>query len=88
MAILIKVVVAEPCIDRKADAVRRQSLSGSGGELQQLGALVRLRDLPAAVVGHVSADHHPSGRAIGWPAPRSPLGAPPISCGQRCSGRC
>ena len=49
-------MVAEPDIDREMHAVGTDALLVAMAELQELRALVRLRDLAAAVVGHVAAD--------------------------------
>ncbi len=56
--VLVEIVVAQPRIDRKVDAVRPNALLVALGKLQQLRAFARQRHLAAAVVGHVAADNN------------------------------
>jgi hypothetical protein len=61
--VLVEIVIAEAGIHGKVDAVRTCSFLVALAELEELPTFFRHRDLAAAVVGHVAADHQAGGLA-------------------------
>src|SRR6185436_5824193 len=85
--VLVEVVIAEAGIDWEVDAVWTAPFLVVTAELQQLPAFLGKRDLAAAVVGHVAADHQAEGLADrrarrGEPARRTADLARPAQLGQ------
>ena len=76
-AVLVEVVVAEAAVDREMHAVRAGALLVALAELPELRAFARHRHLPAAVVGHVPADHDAERRGYPGPGADQPGRHPP-----------